>query len=512
MITTKRPFAILGLMLTALMCFPRWGWSQEAPPRPATPTDAVEVQTRGPVHEAYAQPLNQTPRPGPVVPKQPPQPVAELPPDQKPEGDNVQWVPGYWAWDNDRNDFLWVSGFWRVVPPARKWVAGHWAQVEGGWQWVAGLWAPSGQTDLPYQSPPPPSLDNGPTVPAPNDDSMYVPGCWMLRDTRYAWRPGFWTAAQPGYVWCPAHYCDTPSGSIFVNGYWDYPLAERGLLFAPVCFNSPVWQSPGYCYQPNYCVDVAGLLGSLFVRPDYCHYYFGDYYGRRYAALGFRPWHAYGASHYDPLFAHAHWEHRHDPGWFRGLHSTYLGRLNGELPRPAHTLAQQHALLHDPHFHNAGNLRTVAPLNQFHGENLRRTAAVDRNHVVEPHQAVERPGDFHGVRSPALALPQPHVAAGHPGVGGPAVVSHQHSMPGPEFRAAPAVSGPQGFAGAPHPAPVYHPQPPVHAAPAYHPPAFHSQGHAPPAFHGGGHAPPAFHGGGHGGGGHGGGGHGGHRR
>lgn len=33
-----------------------------------------------------------------------------LPPDQKPEGDDVAWIPGYWAWDDERNDFLWVSG------------------------------------------------------------------------------------------------------------------------------------------------------------------------------------------------------------------------------------------------------------------------------------------------------------------------------------------------------------------------------------------------------------------
>ena len=55
--------------------------------------------------------------PGAVVPKQPPDPIPEVPPDQKPEAENAQWLPGYWAWDEDRKDFIWVSGFWRVPPP-----------------------------------------------------------------------------------------------------------------------------------------------------------------------------------------------------------------------------------------------------------------------------------------------------------------------------------------------------------------------------------------------------------
>src|SRR5437764_28268 len=85
------------------------------------------------------------------------------------------------------------------------------AQAPGRWQWVGGLWAPAGQGQQPYLPPPPDSLDNGPDTPAPDDNSFYVPGCWVYRDTRYLWRPGFWTAYRPGYVWSPASYCATPS-------------------------------------------------------------------------------------------------------------------------------------------------------------------------------------------------------------------------------------------------------------------------------------------------------------
>ena len=77
----------------------------------------VEPLEKGPVHEAFAQPTAKNPQAGPIIRKQPPKAIEELPPEQKPEGDNVQWIKGYWAWDAERNDFIWVCGFWRVPPP-----------------------------------------------------------------------------------------------------------------------------------------------------------------------------------------------------------------------------------------------------------------------------------------------------------------------------------------------------------------------------------------------------------
>ena len=73
----------------------------------------MQVLTRGPVHEAFALPVVNDPKPGLTVAKQPPAPVEEEPPDQKPAGQNVQWISGYWSWDASRDDFLWVSGVWR---------------------------------------------------------------------------------------------------------------------------------------------------------------------------------------------------------------------------------------------------------------------------------------------------------------------------------------------------------------------------------------------------------------
>src|SRR5260370_975114 len=53
-----------------------------------------QVMTRGPVHEGFAAPVVHDPAAGPINPKEPPSPIQELPPDQRPAGQNVQWIPG----------------------------------------------------------------------------------------------------------------------------------------------------------------------------------------------------------------------------------------------------------------------------------------------------------------------------------------------------------------------------------------------------------------------------------
>jgi len=235
--------------------------------------EGVEVLARGPVHEAYAEPVDVQPAPSPIIPKQPPDPIAELPPDQKPEGDNVQWLPGYWAFDDDRSDYIWVSGFYRVLPPGRAWVPGHWAQVADGWQWTPGFWQLAEQPEVQYLPPPPAPIDAAPSTPAPQDNSIYVNGCWVYRETRYYWRPGFWIDHRPGWVWAPAHYCWSPGGYVFTEGHWDYPLQRRGLLFAPVYFARPAaFVRADFAYTPSFVGQTDFLLGALFVRPSYGNY------------------------------------------------------------------------------------------------------------------------------------------------------------------------------------------------------------------------------------------------
>ena len=217
------------------------------PGQPEQPAegDGIDVLARGPVHEAFAA-TAESPTASPVVAKQPPDPIEELPPDQKPEGDNVQWLPGYWSWDEENSRFIWISGFWRQPPPGRVWVPGSWREATGGFQWVSGFWQtivvqqPQQpqvvQPEVEYLPEPLASVEVGPSVPAPTATSFYAPGTWVWRG-KYVWRPGVWVEYRPNWVWVPARYQWTPAGYVFVEGYWDYPLATRGVLFAPIAFS-----------------------------------------------------------------------------------------------------------------------------------------------------------------------------------------------------------------------------------------------------------------------------------
>ena len=140
-----------------------WGQTEppdQLPPLPAEASDPdLDVLTRGPVHEAFAEQTSPNPEPGITAPNAPPDPINEIPPEMRPEGDDVAWIPGYWFWDDDRNDYLWVSGVWRRIPPGRRWVPGYWQQTTDGYQWIAGFWTPDTATEVDYLETPPESLE-----------------------------------------------------------------------------------------------------------------------------------------------------------------------------------------------------------------------------------------------------------------------------------------------------------------------------------------------------------------
>jgi hypothetical protein len=169
------------------------------------PKEDVEVLTSGPIHEAFAEAVALDPEPGMVAPKAPPALIDEIPPEEKPEGD-VQWVPGYWGWDDERNEYIWVSGIWRIPPPGRQWVPGYWTPVDQGYQWISGYWASVKETETEYLPEPPESVEVGPSSNAPSPDYTWIPGCWLWRDGRYAWRPGYWAVMQTDWIWVPDHY------------------------------------------------------------------------------------------------------------------------------------------------------------------------------------------------------------------------------------------------------------------------------------------------------------------
>ena len=212
------------------------------------------------------------------MPREPPAPVEELPPEARPEGEQATWIPGYWSWDDEQSDFIWVSGVWRNAPQGREWVPGNWQPVEGGYRWMSGWSAPAEGQVADALPPPPASLEQGPTSEPTSEDDFWVPGSWQYREQRYVWRPGFWTPCYENWVWVPDYYVSTVNGCNYVPGYWDYAWERRGILFAPCRFHHLAIGRPGFVYRPSVVVDLSGVFFHLWVRPSYGCYYFGDYY------------------------------------------------------------------------------------------------------------------------------------------------------------------------------------------------------------------------------------------
>ena len=242
--------------------------------------------TRGPVHEAFAETITFDPEPGIVAPQAPPADIEEVPPQQRPEGKNVAWIPGYWAWDDERNDFLWLSGIWRACRQVASGCPGIGASPNKVLNGLPDTGPMPTASEIDYLPEPPATVEAGPNIAAPSADHIWLPGCWVWQQNRYAWRPGYWAKGNQDWDWVPDHYVWTPSGYVFVDGYYDYSVPRRGVVFAPVYFHGGLRTQRGFSYSPSTVINPGVFVSHLFLRPRYGHYYFGDYYGSNYSQAG----------------------------------------------------------------------------------------------------------------------------------------------------------------------------------------------------------------------------------
>ncbi len=171
--------------------------------------------------------------------------------------------------------------------------------------------------------------------------TLRVVGCGAAAGTRGG--RAVWVEYRTDWVWVPARYQWTPAGYVFCDGYWDYPLARRGVLFAPVAFAQPIYTRPAFVYTPVYVVSEPCMFGALFVRRGCNHYYFGDYFDNRYAFRGYSAWCGFYTRNgfsigfgtgrrwgYDPLWSYYSVTYRNTPTWRRGVGELYTGRYRGD--------------------------------------------------------------------------------------------------------------------------------------------------------------------------------------
>jgi len=394
----------------------------------------IEPLVRGPVHEGFAEMLRLTPQPTPPVAGQPPQPINEVAAEVRPDDPNAEWLPGYWGWDGDSKRFIWVSGTWRVPSPGTRWVPGYWTTTAAGAQRVPGFWVSADTEQISYLPAPPAYEDEGvdPASP-PSPDVFWSPGYWAIANGKFNWEAGYWARMVPGWMWIAAHYAWTPNGYVFIDGRWDFPLDQRGMLFTPVAFQTPLYQQAGFTYSPGYVLDLALLTDNLFVNPAFQDYYFGDYYGNQYQQAGIYPWYAVGtgAYLYDPIFGYQSWyDRRRNPLWRDVLRQRYDRFVRDPSARPPRTWRDEQRMAHaGPH--GGGQYRPWAvPVDQALRDNrlgrrfvrvndtqrrdarqntdLRRRLAVDRSRA-EGHSPAVRPEPRPNAGPPQRTLRLPPV-------------------------------------------------------------------------------------------------------
>ncbi len=238
----------------------------------------TRVASSGPIHEAFAAPSPTSLEPPSLVEKAPPKPLKEEIPDEKPEGDNVQWIPGYWDHDSAAGNFVWVSGVWRIPPPGRQWAAGYWVKADGQWRRQPGFWAAFNETDksqevVYYPKPPEAKGENLDNAPA---NKVFAPGSWTYGASGFSWNPGQYVNAAPGWSWTASSYSWTPAGYTYTRGYWDYSYARRGLAYAPVVFSRPVRNVANYYYRPTQVIAPNTFARSLTVVGNGRGYYLSN--------------------------------------------------------------------------------------------------------------------------------------------------------------------------------------------------------------------------------------------
>ena len=216
--------AIALVMTLVLAAGPLYGDTNELPP-PVPAQEQPEILTRGPVHEAFAEPVDLQVQAGVVAPK--PAAIQHSRKIRRQTNRQANNSSGCRATGPGIRNGTATSG--SAAAGALRHQAGTGCQVTGPKCPKAGSGYPVSGRRLPALS----RLSicrllrRSKTCsrrgPSPSPDNIWVPPCWYWYQGRYVLRHGYWLVAQADWVWAPSHYVWTPRGYVFVAG-------ELGLL------------------------------------------------------------------------------------------------------------------------------------------------------------------------------------------------------------------------------------------------------------------------------------------
>jgi len=185
-------------------------------------------------------------------------------------------------------------------------------------------------------------------------------------------------------VWVPDCYKWTQAGYVFVHGYWDAPLAERGLLFAPCRIARAAYVRPGFVFRPAYVVQPDFLVGSLFVREGTRRYYFGDYFDAR-LRRRYVPWFEHRVDRHGQDVNYAYYRQAYAAqggSWEKGVRGLYEARYAGEMRRPPATLVQQTKVVTQLRTERKTDVMVSKTVNVTHAQAMTALAPVSQAKTV----------------------------------------------------------------------------------------------------------------------------------
>lgn len=234
-----------------------------------------------PIHEAFVPPVTGLDVLDAIA-QEPPNLINERIPAGQ-DDQEMLWIPGYWSWSAERNDFIWISGVWRRPPPGQFWVPGSWEQFDEGWVYLKGFWSPTPEAELTFLSNPPPDAIEEDIPDSPDDNYFWVTGYWIYSTEidDYIWLPGEWKQMDPNWIFTPAQYIWQPEGYVFVPAYWDWLLEERGQAYAPISVERDALErEPAFFdYEPTVVVEPVQIIRQLVpYYPNYVHLYHHYYH------------------------------------------------------------------------------------------------------------------------------------------------------------------------------------------------------------------------------------------